>query len=327
MPTILITGGHAGIGFECCKQLVRRGGYDLLLGGRSLERMQGAAGELRARSGVKVDMIEVDTSSLASVRAAAARCGALIDSGEIAPLQTILCNAGAQFRGSDSYTIDGYEKTFATNYLGHFLLVELLLDRVAKDGRIVFTASGTHDPDTPDGKFVGIAAAPNAIALANDGKDGTKPLSGGVRYTTSKLCVVLNAYELDRRLKQSGSAIASIAYDPGSVPDTGLLAPLPKPVQWLSKTSLVRSIFRRRGITMGSLDFSGDALARIAVEPAFAGKGGCYFQANDGRLVERRSSVASYDEAVALKLWRDAEMLTRLTPGERPATLTQASDR
>ena len=322
MSTILITGGHGGIGLECSRQIASRSGFDLILAGRNLERMEPAARELRTRYGAKVQTLELDTSSLASVRAAAARCRTMIDGGEIGSLQAILCNAGAQFRGPPSYSADGYEKTFATNYLGHFLLVQLLLDRVADHGRIVFTASGTHDPDTPDGKLIGIAAAPDGIALAGTGKDGARPLSGNVRYTTSKLCTILLAYELDRRLKRSGSRIASIAYDPGSVPGTGLLASLPKPVQWLSRTAFVRSMLRRRGVTMGSLDFSGDALARIATDPGFADKGGTYFQANDGRLSERRSSIMSYDEAAAAKLWRDSEMLAHMAPEEQPALLT-----
>jgi len=70
----------------------------------------------------------------------------------------------ARTRGeADRYSDDGYEKTFATNYQKHFLLVELLLDRLADHGRIVFTTSGTHDPDTADGKLMGIAAQHDAI--------------------------------------------------------------------------------------------------------------------------------------------------------------------
>ena len=315
MPVILITGGHGGIGFECSKQIVSRSGFDLLLGGRSSERLESAARKLRTLSNAKIETLEL------------VRHRGMSNGGETGALQAIICNAGAQFRGPDSYSVDGYEKTFTTNYLGHFLLVELLLDQLAHDGRVIFTASGTHDPDTPDGKMIGIAGAPDAVALANDGKDGAKPLSGSVRYTTSKLCVILHAYELDRRLKRCGSAITSIAYDPGSVPGTGLLAPLPKPVQWLSKTSIVRAILKRRGITMGSLDFSGDALARLATSPAFAGEGGRYYQANDDRLAERRSSVVSYDEAAAAKLWRDSEMLTHLLAEEKPTLLTPAGHR
>ncbi len=86
----------------------------------------------------------------------------MIKSGEIDSLQAILCNAGAQFHGPLSYSADGYEETFAVNWLGHFLLLNLLLDCVSEKGRIVFTASGTHDPATMNGKMVGAAVEPDA---------------------------------------------------------------------------------------------------------------------------------------------------------------------
>ncbi len=163
----------------------------------------------------------------------------MVDSGEVESFQALLCNAGGRFEALTCST-DGYETTFATNCLGHFLLIELLTDRMANNGRIVFTASGTHDPDTTDGKMVGIVPEPDATALAADGKDGRKPLSGGKRYSTSKLCMILYAYELDRRLRRAGSSIASIAFDPGSVPETGLLRTMPKPIQLLAPTSFMK---------------------------------------------------------------------------------------
>ena len=113
-------------------------------------------------------------------------------------------------------------------------MVELLLDCVAEHGRVVFTASGTHDPDTADGRMMGVAADHDAIALANTGKDGSKAISSGKRYATSKLCMILGAYELDRRVRRSGSSVASIAYDPGATSGTGFLREMPKPVQWLA---------------------------------------------------------------------------------------------
>lgn len=70
----------------------------------------------------------------------------------------IVCNAGVQKNGPNRYSVDGYEETFASNCLGHFLLVNLMLDLVAPEGRIVWTASGTHDPALMNGKSVGKAA-------------------------------------------------------------------------------------------------------------------------------------------------------------------------
>lgn len=320
MPTVLITGGHGGIGLECSKLLAGQYRLNLVLAGRSLERMDPVARELQTAYGVKVSTIKLDTSSLASVRAGAAQCRAMLDNGEIDSLQAVICNAGVRLNGPVSYTVDGYEETFATNYLGHFLLVELLLDRVADHGRIVFTASGTHDPDTPDG-MMGIAPDHDAIALANTGKDGKKPVSNGKLYATSKLCMILQAYELDRRLRRSGSTIASIAYDPGSTSGTGFLRGMPKPVQWLAERAFMQLLVKRAGITMGSLDFSGKALAKVAADPAYATGSGKYFQSNDNRLIERRSSKLSYDEQRALKLWNDSKALVHLQPNEEPAQL------
>ena len=320
MPTALITGGHGGMGFEAAKQLAKGPRFDLILAGRDLKRVEPAAERLHAQYGVKVTPLRMDTSSLESVRDAAARCRAMLDQGEVHALQAILCHAGARIEALN-YTPDGYEQTFATNHLGHFLLIELLIDRVAANGRVVITASGTHDPETMDGKLVGKVVEPNAFALANDGKDGRKPTSAGKRYSTSKLCNILCAYELDRRLRRSGSSIAAMAFDPGSTAGTGFLRDMPKPVQWLSKTAFAGWLQKRLGVTIGDAAFSGTALGRIAADPAFANGSGKYFQSNDGKLIEARSSKMSYDEERATRLWNDSKELVRLSPDEEPALL------
>ena len=102
----------------------------------------------------------MDLNSLDSVREGAAKCKSMLQltAAKTAKLHGIVCNAGAQFTGPVTYSADGYETTFAGNCLGHFLLINLLLDSVAAGGRIVWTASGTHDPALMDGKSVGKAA-------------------------------------------------------------------------------------------------------------------------------------------------------------------------
>ena len=321
MPTALITGGHAGIGFECAKQLASRSRYNLVLAGRSPEQMERAAQQLRSSYGVQITTLNLDTSSLASVRAAAVELRAMLDSGKVDSLQALLCNAGGRHEGPISFSPEGYETTFATNYLGHVLLVELLVGQIEDHGRIVFTASGTHDPDTTDGKVVGAAAEPDAIALANVGKDGKKPLSAGKRYSTSKLCMILYAYELDRRLRRSGSSIASIAFDPGSIPETGLMRTMPKPVQMLAKSSLMKWLMKRMGVTQGSVSFSGASLAQLATDPIYANASGKYLQSNAGSLTERQSSKMSYNQEKARRLWNDSKKLVQLQPGEEAPLL------
>ena len=315
MGTTLITGGHAGLGLEAAACLAGRR-ENLVLAGRDLARVNKAASDLRTRFGVQVTPVQLDLASLDSVRSAASHVRRLIAEGQVPRLDALLCNAGAQFQGPISYSKEGYEETFATNHLGHFLLVNLLLVTLADDGRVVFTASGTHDPETMDGKMVGKAVEPDALALANDGKNGTKPISGGTRYATSKLCNILFAYELTRRLKRNGSHVESIAFDPGLIPETGLMRTAPAFAARLMQKSLVKWLLRKLGVTMGSLPFSGDALARIAVDPHFANATGHYLQSNNGSLVNARSSKTSYDESKAAKLWNDSEVLVHLQPGE-----------
>lgn len=246
----------------------------------------------------------------------------MVGSGETAPLSTLMLNAGMQSLTAPEYSVDGYERTFATNCLGHFLLMNLLLDEIQEGGRVVWTSSGTHDPDTTDGKLVGKAAAPDAEALANTGK-GSKPLSGGVRYTTSKLCVLLYSYELDRRLRSARRNVASIAYDPGYMPETGLGRGAPKAMQWLSKTAAFKRLFKLFGGTIGDLAFSGAGLGRVAVDEEYAGASGKYVQSKNLTLHEAKSSRASHDVQSANKLWLDSARLAQLKPEERPKSLTR----
>jgi len=130
MSQILITGGHSGIGFEAAKTLASKYRRNIVLAGRSPERMTAAANELKKLADIEVTLLELDTSSLASVRAAAAKVRT--DS-----FDAILCNAGGRFEKVE-YSPEGYEHTFATNCLGHFLLTELLIDRVTPNGRVIF---------------------------------------------------------------------------------------------------------------------------------------------------------------------------------------------
>ena len=318
MSTVLVTGGHSGIGLVCARQLAAQG-TDLILAGRSPARLEPAATSLRAAAGVNVVTIEMDVSSLGSVRAGAAHCRGLLESGAASRLQAILCNAGATFRGPPAYSEDGYELTFATNHLGHFLLVQLLLDSLEEDGRVVFTASGTHDPDTADGRFIGRAVRPDAMALATMGVDGGEPLSGGRRYTTSKLCTVLHAYELDRRAKAAGLSLSAIAYDPGAIAETGLLRDLPGPARAMIGSAPVRWLMKRMGLTLGDLVQSGRALADLATSRDF--ESGRYYQWKDGRLAERRSADMTYDEDLARALWRDSSTLAGLSAAEAPLAL------
>lgn len=60
MPTVLITGGHTGLGFEAAKELASGARLDLLLAGRDPNRIEGAAQQIRSQYGVNVNVLELD---------------------------------------------------------------------------------------------------------------------------------------------------------------------------------------------------------------------------------------------------------------------------
>ena len=315
MPVVLMTGGHSGIGLIGAKTFAGRYGCDLILAGRDLGRVEKGAAAIRAETGRRVDVLTLDLGSLQSIREGVLQCKALLQARS-EKLHGIVCNAGVQSNGPVTYSADGYEQTFASNCLGHFLLVNLLLDSLAPGSRILWTASGTHDPALLDGKSVGKAAAPEAEALASEGRDG-KPIAAGRRYATSKLCIIMYAYELHRRLQRAGTPISSLAYDPGFLPDTGMGLGAPA----IFRSGPVKFILRKLGMTMGQMPLSGEALAMLDLDQQYAPASGKYFHSKNGVLSETRSSVVSYQQDTAARLWSDSERLVNLADDERAAAL------
>lgn len=140
---MLITGCSSGIGVETARALAATGAR-LFLAVRSLERGRTACGTLLASG--RAELVECDTSSLASVRRAA---GEVLGRLGGAGLHVLVCNAGVMQLPERRESADGFEAQLATNYLGHFLLVRLLRDallRGAASGgaRVVQVASSAH---------------------------------------------------------------------------------------------------------------------------------------------------------------------------------------
>ncbi|XP_028919018.1 retinol dehydrogenase 14-like isoform X4 [Ornithorhynchus anatinus] len=124
--TAVVTGANSGLGKQVALELVRRGAR-VVLACRDLTRGQEALDDIRAATGCgpqRLLLREVDLSSLASVRAFAARLLA-----ELPEIHLLVNNAGIP--GLPARTPDGLNVTLATNYLGPFLLTNLLLSVTA----------------------------------------------------------------------------------------------------------------------------------------------------------------------------------------------------
>lgn len=303
--TVVITGGNAGLGLEAARSVLRTNpAVNVLLACRDLQKARTAAATLDP---VRVAFVHCDLASLASVREAAeeiaARTGA-----DLTPLKAVVCNAGLQGPGPLRRSVDGYELTWAVNHLAHVALVRRLLPCIQAPGRIVFVASGTHDPEERTGMPAPKLETAYLMALAP--AHASSPLVwGATRYTTSKLCNVLAAYELDRRLKREGPKGLTVnAFDPGFMSATGLIREAPAPLRLALRTAgpVLAALTPR----VSTPRRSGAMLARLAVDPSFEGVSGRYFTPAG----EKRSSAESYDEIKAARLWDDSVTLIEGRP-------------
>ncbi|XVE58511.1 hypothetical protein DITRI_Ditri04bG0175300 [Diplodiscus trichospermus] len=201
----LFSGASSGIGRETARVLALRGVH-VVMGVRNMSTGREVKETIvKQNPKAKIDAMELDLSSMASVRKFAAD---FKSSG--LPLNILLNNAGIMATPF-MLSKDGIELQFATNHIGHFLLTNLLLETMKKttyvsktEGRIGNVSSRRHKFSYPEGiRF-------NKI---ND-QSGYNSLSA---YGQSKLANVLHANELARRLREDQVAITANSLHPGAI--------------------------------------------------------------------------------------------------------------
>ena len=193
--TIVITGATSGIGRALALSLGRAGAR-LVLVGRNERVGEGLVRQICSHSPVpSAGFFQADLSNLTDVRKLASQLKERYERVDI-----LINNAGARFNHFEE-TSDGFERTFATNHLGHFLLTALLLDRMleAASARIITVGSGAH---------FGVCGNPSWILTR-------AAYERKLAYGMSKLANIVFAYELARHL--SGTTVTSNAVDPGGV--------------------------------------------------------------------------------------------------------------
>ncbi|MGD1992025.1 MAG: SDR family NAD(P)-dependent oxidoreductase [Anaerolineae bacterium] len=315
--TVIITGANRGLGYQTALALAADASRTIVLAGRDLPGLRRAAQRIQAATGnSNLVPMHIDLSALTSVRAFAAEFGAR----NLPSLTTVICNAGVSKPTVRERSTDGYELMFAVNHLGHFLLVNLLLDRLQPPARILFVSSGVHDPDRARGPM----QPPHYVTatwLAYPDRDPSLPaedrVAGGRAYASSKLCNVLCSYDLRRRLEACRLStpdrpITVNVFAPGLMAGTGLgrydsgLTRL----LWFHVMPLVsRFIPAAR-----TAEQSGADLAYLATDPALSGVTGGYFSGRE--MVD--SSAESYDLGKSADLWQVSIELSHLQPHESP---------
>jgi len=193
--TALVTGvSVGGLGHYTALELARAGAR-VVLAGRNPDRLAETATTIREEvPDALLERLVVDLADLSSVRSAAAEAAAY-DS-----LDLLVNNAGIM---ATPYrrTVDGFESQLATNHFGPFLLTGLLLPQVATGGRVVTVSSLMH-------RFA-------RQAPLGDPSVKAKPYLRWVAYSQTKLANLLFTFELDRRLRESGSSVSAHAAHPG----------------------------------------------------------------------------------------------------------------
>src|SRR5215211_4088196 len=261
--TILVTGATDGLGKRVARELAAKG-TTVLLHGRSPERLEDTLEEIRSQtSSQKVGSYVADLSSLAAVRDLADRILSEYDR-----LDVLVNNAGiiVQERKESE---DGYELTFAVNYLSHFLLTSLLLP-LLKDSapaRVVNVASAGQSPIDFDDPML---------------ERGYEAMRA---YSQSKLAQVMFTFELAECLSDD-TGVSVNALHPASLMDT----------------KMVQDTF---GYTMSTVEEGSEAVVRLAVSSELEGVTGRYF---DGTR-EARADGQAYDKEARQTLWELSEEL------------------
>jgi len=302
MKTVIITGGNSGLGYNCARQIAQDPDWQVILACRNQEKASKAVQELQKNTNpAQIESMSLDLADLDSVRSFVAEF-----KQRNLSLDALVCNAGVQFIQRQTYTKDGFDTTFGVNHLGHFVLTNLLLDKFNEPARIIFVSSDTHDSSKTTGMPAPYFRDPQLMAYPETDpalKGKSIGEIGRIAYTTSKLCNILCAYELDRRLQQKSPPITVNVFNPGLMPGSGLASDYTPTAKFVWNNIL--PILCRFVPNVNTMENAGKALARLVLDQDLESVTGKYFSGLE--MID--SSEESYDLDKAKELWESSEKL------------------
>jgi NAD(P)-dependent dehydrogenase (short-subunit alcohol dehydrogenase family) len=283
---VVITGATSGIGRVTAEELARRGAQ-LAIVCRNPDRGRTTAAEIEeAVPGSAVDVLLADLSELDQVRSVAKDI-----SDRYEHVDVLVNNAGVQDLWARE-TSTGLDHMLASNYLGPFLLTNLLLDslRGASAARVVVVASDAH-------RMAG-RIDPESFEHLGDYSGGRPAIRA---YARTKLLDLLFTFELARRL--DGTSVTANALCPGLVA-TNLVEGGPAFGGWdrmLSRTFLVRTPEQGARVVVN-----------LASDPSLSDTSGRYFPSTPGsRFLP--SVRAARNAALQRRIWDRTTELVGLT--------------
>ena len=272
--TALVTGANSGLGYESMRVLALRGAH-VIGTARSLDKAQQACASVQGHT----TPVALELTDFDSVVACAKQV-----SGLGAPLDILLANAGVM-EVPTAEQINGIERHFVTNHLGHFLLTQRLLRQMiaAPQARVVVVASGAYKQ------------AP-AAGIEFDNLSGERDYDPRKAYGQSKLANYLFVRELARRLK--GTRVTANGLQPGVI-----MTNLGRYLPWyqIVAAKLIGWTF------MKTVEAGAATQIYLATSPALAGVSGYFFKDCNPFLPGGNME----DDALATKLWQVSEELTR----------------
>jgi retinol dehydrogenase 12 len=284
---VVITGATSGIGRATAMELARQGS-EITIVCRNPDRGKTTRAEIESEvPGASVDIVLADLSELSQVRAVADEICIRYPAVDV-----LINNAGVQDLWP-RLTSDGFDHMLASNYLGPFLLTNLVLDRLrsADAGRIVVVASDAH-------RMAG-RVDPESFEHLGDYSGGRSSIRA---YARTKLLDLLFTLELARRVE--GSGVTANALCPGLVA-TNLVEGGPAFGRWdrlLSHTFLVRTPEQGARISV-----------RLAADLSLAGVSGRYFPSTPGsRFLPRVRAARNAD--LQCRIWDRTVELVGETP-------------
>jgi NAD(P)-dependent dehydrogenase (short-subunit alcohol dehydrogenase family) len=295
---VLITGANSGIGWETALELARRGS-EIILPARTEAKADDAIARIRAQVPNASLIPEIlDLADLNSVHAFARRVAEMFPGQS---LDLLINNAGVMAVPTRELTVDGYERQFATNYLGPFALTALLFWSIKPQpgSRIVTVASG----------------------VSNQGKIEFDNLQSERRYSPmwqayaqSKLADLVFQQELQRRLTAIHSPILSTGAHPGYAV-TNLQTTGPgENIPFITRIGMmILKPLASQDAAHGALPTLFAATAPEATPGGYYGPNG--FQELKGYPVPAKITAAARDVALAQRLWTESERLTGVTFG------------
>jgi protochlorophyllide reductase len=316
--TVLITGTTSGVGLNATRALLERG-WTVITANRDPVRAAAAADAL-GMPRERLHHLRIDLGDLDSVRAGVETLVSSVGQG----LDALVINAAVYKPRlkQPERSPQGYELSMATNHLGHFLLIQLLLPELQASQhpsrRVVILGTVTANSKELGGKIPipapadlgdlsGFAAGFQApIAMANG-----KPFKPGKAYKDSKLCNMITTQELHRRLHASTGIVFSSLY-PGCVADTPLFRNTPR---------LFQRIFPwfQKNITGGYVTqaLAGERVAQVVADPDFAVSGVHWSwgnrQTKGGKQFSQELSDKASNPETAAKVWDYSLKLVELS--------------